>query len=151
MIQRKQTLFLLQLLLLGLVLIFVPCGKAYAGGAETDIFLAPLQTVHLQSSAGHWAAIAINYTALALSLIAIFLYRKLGLQRTICLVLTFLWLVLTLMIAFCPFIEAGETPVETSVNYYAVIIGILGTLGGLLAARFIKRDIELLKSAERIR
>lgn len=151
MIQRIQTLFLLQLILLGVVLMLVPSAYVLAGGETQDLYLLPANTVHFKSSAGHWAAIIINAAGLAIALISVFLYRQRKLQRSLCFTLALLWAVLTLMIAFCPFVEGVETPASTTVNYYAVIIGILGVMGSMLSARFIKRDIELLKSAERIR
>ena len=151
MIQRIQSLFLFQLMLLGVVLMFVPCAYVLAGGETHDVYLLPVENVHFKSSAGHWAAILINFFALITTFITMFLYRKRELQRRLCFVIAVMWLVLTLMIGFCPFIDGIETPASTSVNYYAAVIGILGTMGALLAARFIKRDIDLLKSAERIR
>jgi hypothetical protein len=151
MIQRIQSLFLLQLLLLGFVLMYVPCARVIAGGEHTDICLLPVSNVHFHSSAGHWAAIALNFLALALGFLTLFLYNRRALQKKLCLVLCGAWLVLTLMMAFCPFIEGTDGPVDYAINYYAVIIGLLGTVGALVAARFIQRDINLLKSADRIR
>lgn len=151
MIQRKQTLFLLQLVLLSLVLMFVPCAKMLANNHFTDVFLLPVNQTDFHSTMGHWAAIGMNFLILVLSLITIFLYKKRELQKRISYFIAFLWVALSLMIAFCPFIASDNTPVSVTVNYYTVIIGVLGTMGAVLAARFIQRDIDLLKSADRIR
>lgn len=151
MIQRIQTLFLFQLILLGIALMLVPSGYLAAGGEPEEIYLLPVRNINFQSSPGHWAAIVINITGIILALLTVFLYKKRNIQRNLCFALTVLWLVLALMIAFCPFISGADTPASTTVNYYAVIIAILGSMGAMLAARFIKRDIDLLKSADRIR
>ena len=151
MIQRIQSLFLFQLVLLGIVLMFIPCVYVLAGGESHDVYLLPANTIYFRSSAGHWAAIFLNFLGLVLAFVTVFLYRQRLLQRRLCFIIAALWAALTLMIAFCPFIEGVDTPASATVNYYAVVIGALGTMGALLAARFIKRDIELLKSADRIR
>jgi len=151
MIQRIQSLFLFQLILLGIVLMYVPCVRALAGGEVSDVCLLPVNNARFHSSAGHWVAIVLNVGAIVLALFTVFIYNKRRLQKRLCLLLCGIWLVMTLMMAFCPFVESTGTPVETSINYYAVIIGLLGTLGALIAARFIQRDINLLKSADRIR
>ncbi len=151
MIQRVQSLFLFQLVLLGLVLMFVPCAQILAGDTVTDVYLLPITAAGFSSTPGHWAAIFLNFSGMILAFVTVFIYRHRAMQRKLSFVLSFLWLVLTLMMAFCPFVEGADTPASVGVNYYAVIIGILGTMGALLAARFIKKDIELLKSADRIR
>lgn len=150
MIQRKQSLFLLQLVVLALVLMFIPCMTVLTSGQNTDVSLMPINHPQIKSSGGHYAAIAINGLSLVLSFLALFMYKKREQQRKLCFVLAGLWAILTLMFAFCPFVEAA-TPVLVSINMYAYFIGILGFMGAILAAKFIKRDIELLKSAERIR
>src|SRR4051812_21954454 len=128
MIQRIQSLFLFQVLLLGMVLMFVPCARVLAGGELTDLCLLPVDTIRFHSSAGHWEAIILNIAALLIGLVAVFIYKKRALQKKLCILLCGMWLVTTLMMAFCPFVEGDGTPVETSVNYYAIIIGLLGTV-----------------------
>jgi hypothetical protein len=51
----------------------------------------------------------------------------------------------------CPFVVKTEEMIEVKINYFVVAIGAFSVLAAFLAARFIKKDIELLKSADRIR
>jgi hypothetical protein len=151
MIQRRQTLFLFQLVILGLALMFVPVVYAVTGRGEIPVYLVTIEDAELRSTPGHVAAVYLNFGALILASATVFLYRRLALQLKICYVLAALWLILTLMIAFCPFVDSGDKPVVVEVNYFAVPMGALGILASVMAGRFIKRDIEVLKSADRIR
>src|SRR5688500_11351828 len=111
MIQRKQTLFLLQLVLLSIVLMFVPCLRITAAGDTADVYLLPVNNVYYHSSPGHWAAILFNFLNLVLAFVAVFLYKHRAVQKKMCWVICGLWLIVTLMLAFCPFVQATDTPV----------------------------------------
>jgi hypothetical protein len=150
MIQRKQTLFLFELIFLGIALLFVPSGNVATPASSYELYLVPINNAEIHSSPGHYAAIFINFTALVLAFVAVFLYRQRTMQMKLCYVMLILWTVLTLMIAFCPFVNSSVTP-SAHVSYLAVAIGAFGMLAAYLAARYIKKDIELLKSADRIR
>jgi hypothetical protein len=151
MIQRKQTLFLFQLIFLGIALLFVPCAHVIANGISQPVVLVPLEQQSFHSTGGHMAAIGLNFVMLVISAITVFLYKRRELHVKLCYLLAALWLVLTLMLAFCPFIitDAPSETVET--NYFASLIGAFATVAAILAARHVKKDIELIKSADRIR
>jgi hypothetical protein len=151
MIQRRQTLFLFELVFLSVALLFIPSQHYTWATIPTDIYLVPVNEPGLSSTAGHQAAVLINFAGLLLAFATIFLYKKRQMQVTLSYVLTLLWLVLTLMIALCPFVEGADMKTGLDTNYFAVAIGVFAIVAGLLAARFIKKDIELLKSADRIR
>jgi hypothetical protein len=56
------------------------------------------------------------------------------------------------MIAFCPFVaKADGLTVEASKHPFGYIICGVAVIAAFIAARLIKKDIELLKSADRIR
>lgn len=61
-----------------------------------------------------------------------------------------IWLLLTLIMSFMPLVNEADGVVIQNTNY-GTLLGIFGMLGSYMAARLIKRDIELLKSADRIR
>lgn len=61
-----------------------------------------------------------------------------------------LWLIVSLMMGFCTFILPTEGQ-SVERNYFSLVIGLFGIVATFIAARFIKKDIELLKSADRIR
>ena len=151
MIQRKQTLFLFASAFLGVALLFIPVGSVTTGKGITDVFLIPLTNPDLTSTTGHQAAITLNFVNLILAFVTVFLYSKRELQIKFCYVMLLLWLVLGLMTALCPFVVKTETVVSVSIGYWGPILSFLGIVCSLMAARFIKKDIELLKSADRIR
>jgi hypothetical protein len=151
MIQRKQTLFLFLLIFLGIALLFIPCAYVINNGISHPVVLVPLEQQPFHSTAGHMAAIGLNFIMLVISAITIFLYRRRGLQVKLCYLLAVLWLVLTLMLAFCPFILTRDASETVETNYLASVTGALAIAGAILAARYIKKDIELIKSADRIR
>lgn len=150
MIQRKQTLFLLLSALSGLGLLFIPCYYVFLNAGKLDVFLVPVVSGEVQSGQGHLAAVGINFTALVLAFITLFLYQKRELQVKLCYAQIVLWLTLTLMLSFCPFINAPEG-IHVQNTYFAIPISVIGMVGAYFAARFIKKDIDLLKSADRIR
>ncbi len=150
MIQRKQTLFLLQLIFLSVSLLFIPIQFIVMPSNNINVYLLPLSGLY-QSTAGHFAAIIINGFAIILALITIFLFKKRTLQLKLCYILIMLFLLLIGMLAFCPFVEIKENIFEIKTNVFGYIIFSVGALSAYLAARFIKKDIELLKSTDRIR
>jgi len=149
MIQRKQTLFLIELIFLGLSLLFVPCQTILTKTTATNIYMMPL--VDFQSTAGHLFAVILNFIGLVIATICIFIFKKRELQVKLCYVLMVVWLVLPAMMLFCPFVVRTETILEVQINYFVVAIALFSVLAAFLAARFIKKDIDLLKSADRIR
>ncbi len=149
MIQRKQSLFLIELIFLGLALLFIPCQSIITANGASPVFLQPL--VDFQSTAGHYAAIAINFLALVLSTVTIFSFKRRALQVRLCYVLIVLWVILTAMMLFCPFVVKTDAITAVNVNYFVAAIGFFAIVAAYFAAHFIKKDIDLLKSADRIR
>lgn len=151
MIQRRQTLFLIQLVFFGIALLFVPSIKVLVPSGPVSVFFVPPAGDTFSSSPGHLAAIAINFAALLISSVAIFLYKRRELQAKLCYALMLLWLTITLMVEFCPFVKLSEGVSSIENTHFGTLIGIFGMLAAYLALRYIRRDIELLKSADRIR
>lgn len=149
MIQRKQSLFLIQIIFLGLSLLFVPCQNIFTKTVVTNVYLAPL--TEYQSTLGHLFAVALNFLGLILATVTLFTFKKRELQIKLCYALMAIWLVLVAMMLLCPFVVITEAIIEVKVNYFVVAIGAFSVFAAFLAARFIKKDIELLKSADRIR
>ena len=149
MIQRKQSLFLIQIIFLGLSLLFVPCQNIFTKTVVTNVYLAPL--TEYQSTLGHLFAVALNFLGLILATITLFTFKKRELQIKLCYALMTIWMILIGMMLLCPFVVKTEEMIEVKINYFVVAIGAFSVLAAFLAARFIKKDIELLKSADRIR
>lgn len=149
MIQRKQTLFLLQLVFLGVAMLFIPNQIIYTKLKSTYVCLLPFNG--FVSKTGHYAAVAVNFLGIAVSLITVFLYKKRELQVKLCYLIMALWLVLCGMIIFCPFIGKTDDVVEIKKTSFGFLCCAFALLAAYLATVFIKKDIELLKSADRIR
>ncbi len=148
MIQRKQTLFLLQSLFFNIALFFIP-NKYFITDLlnKQALYLIPV----VNSSIGHYVAITINCLMIILTLIVIFLFKKQSFQLTLSKILSFFWILLFLMILFCPFLNKEMNSIKNTTNYFSVFICFAGLLTTIFACKLIKRDIELLKSSERIR
>lgn len=146
MIQRKQTLFLLQVTFLSICFLFVPVQFAN----EPNSLQASLMP-NANSTPGHMAAVGLNALGLVLAMVSIFLFKRRELQIKLCYVLMLIYFVLPLMIAFCPFISLSGVSQPFHANLFGYIISAVNILAAYLAARFVKKDIDLIKSADRIR
>ena len=148
MIQRKQTLFLLQSLFFNIALFFIPNKYIFTGLSNKNaLYLIPF----VNSSIGHYAAILINCLIIILTLIVIFLYKKQSIQLKLSKILSFFWILLFFMILFCPFLNKETNDIKITTNYFSIFICFAGFLTTIFACKLIKRDIALLKSSERIR
>lgn len=148
MIQRKQTLFLLQSLFFNITLFFIPNKYIYDDLLiKKGLYLIPV----INSSIGHYSAITINSLMLILTLIIVFLFKQQSFQLKLTKILCVFWLILLLMILFCPFLNKETKFIEITTNYFSLFICLAGYLSIIFACKFIKRDVELLKSSERIR
>lgn len=151
MIQRKQTLFLFLAGLMNVILLFTPSKMAVLDGKHHDVSLVALRTEGISSTVGHTAAIYLNFGTLVLTLAIVFLYARRELQVKLCLLAAVLWLVIGAMLALCPFVVKTDRISAEYPNYLACLVALLGAGCALLAARFVKKDIDLLRSADRIR
>ena len=151
MIQRKQSLLLFQVIFLGISLLLIPVVNVVHSNVEYHLslfFNSP--AAEIKTSIGHTAATLLNLLAVLISLFTLFQYKKLALQQKLTKVLIILYLALTLMILFCPFVELAEGQTSKQ-SYLAATVGLVAAFGAWQAGRFIKKDIELLKSVDRIR
>ncbi len=151
MIQRKQTLFLAGGALLSLLLLFVPNHVVTLQKMNYSLCLMPPTTPDFIGTLGFNTAVAINFLMMVLSFLAIFLYKKRELQVKLSYGICLLGLVLAAMCQFCPFVVIDEQVSGVKNTFVGLFIGLSIALFGFMAQFFIKKDIELLKSADRIR
>lgn len=151
MIQRKQTLFLAGGALLSLLLLFVPNHVVTLQKMNYSLCLMPPTTPDFIGTLGFTAAVAINFIIMVLSFVTIFLYKKRELQVKLSYGICMLGLVLAVMCQFCPFVVVNENVLAVKNTFVGLFIGLSIALFGFVAQFFIKKDIELLKSADRIR
>jgi len=150
MIQRKQTLFLLELVFLSIALFFVPANIAIHANNTYPISLRP-SIDNVVTTSWHTIAFVVNVLCLTLALISIFLFKKRQLQMRLCYLQVFLWLIVSALLGLCPLAEKTQEIVAVQNNYLGLAIGLCAVIAAFFAARFIKKDIELLKSSDRIR
>lgn len=150
MIQRLQTVFLIQSIFLSIALLFVPSGWYETSLGNHAVGLVAHDSKEIQSGLVHNLAIFINFGALVLGSLIIFFYKRRELQIRLSYLLIFLWLILAAVISFFPLLTANSI-LSYKINWLAPSICIVGIAAVLLAIRGIKKDINLLKSAERIR
>jgi len=150
MIQRKQTLYLLLLIFTGIGLLFVPSTTVTIKSVSTGIPLLPIHSNEFTPTAWHYLAMGLNFTAILIAFVTIFLYKNRTVQMKFCYTLMLFELSVTLLTSFSPLIVKSELFLIESTGFGS-LIGIIGMMSAYLAARLIKKDIELLKSADRIR
>jgi hypothetical protein len=151
MIQRVQTLLWLEVAFLSISLLFVPVQTIILAAGETQVHLMPLKDAGLSSTMGHMAAVILNFLAIVVCFLCIFNYKKRELQIKLSWALIVIFLVLIAMIAFCPFVIKSDAVKEIRTNVFGYFIPAVGIISSFIAVRFVKKDIALLKSADRIR
>lgn len=151
MIQRKQTLFILAMVLCNCLLLFIPVADVIHNNLSTHVYLVPFAEATPVSTMGHFTAIALNFLALLLSFAVIFLYKNRTLQIRLTWLTILIWMTLGLMMWLCPFVVRTEYVQGVIMKYLTACISIPAVLSGWMAIRYIQKDIDLLKSADRIR
>lgn len=152
MIQRKQTLFLLLLVCTGIAFLFTPDSYVTSNGNTTEVTLLPPDAATgLKSTIWHILAIVLNFTIITLAFITVFLYKKRTLQVKLCYILMLLTLVITVITSYAPLIIISHEDLVIKNSGFAPLIGVIGMMASYLAALFVKKDIELLRNADRIR
>ncbi|MBL7901426.1 MAG: DUF4293 domain-containing protein [Bacteroidia bacterium] len=151
MIQRKQTLFILAMVICNCLLLFIPVADVIHNNLSTHVYLVPFAGTEPVSTMGHFTAIALNFIALLLSFAIIFLYKNRKLQIQLTWLTILIWVTLGLMMWLCPFVVRTEDVQGIIMKYLTACISIPAVISGWLAIRHIQKDIDLLKSADRIR
>ncbi|MGQ9847011.1 MAG: DUF4293 domain-containing protein [Bacteroidales bacterium] len=149
MIQRIQTLFLLIALVLQFVLFFQPLAVLQIDEATFyDIYLKGYVFENqIQYSV---SLLIFAFITSLLNLIVIFLYKKRILQMRLTIYNIILLLGLQGVIAYTIYATAHNLNAEVFLQYAAILPAIISILH-LMAFKYIKRDEELVRSADRIR
>jgi Na+-translocating ferredoxin:NAD+ oxidoreductase RnfA subunit len=137
MIQRIQSLFLVVVFLCGVCLYIYPFWES-----ENSI------TKHLRSPVSITAVV--NYLSMLLAAICLFLYRNRKLQIKICYLLAVINILLALVLLVFT-THVFKDNFENGHRLWASYLPIIAALAAYLASRYIKKDEELVRSADRIR
>jgi len=143
MIQRIQSIYLLLILILSSLLFFFPFQTNIVGFSEIkDIQLSLLNT----SNTYLFIASVINLIVIINTATTILMYKRRPLQILLCHIISVNIIVLTV------FMYIGSRQIEGLPTYkLPYIIPILNIILAQLARYYIKKDEELVKSANRIR
>jgi hypothetical protein len=165
MIQRKQTLYLIFVLVINLVLILfnvnvtkgllrvtdIDSDKAYfyeLGIVKTTVKTEPIN--EFTNGSLMYSVIAVAF----ISIIAIFLFKKLPLQMRL-VAFNFLFILLVWFNMIYQIYKLNRTSsielVSSDLNYVTLFVPAILLLFNLLAFKGVKKDIELLASVDRLR
>ena len=149
MIQRKQTLFLVAVFIIGIVMLFVPFISMYS---EPNIIwtvtLLPVFAFSMLNS-NIYFPIVLNFFVLIISIITIFQFKKRPLQYKLSNLVTLLNVFIIGLFFLVSFAKDDFTgTISFSMGAFLPIVSIVCSF---LAAHFIKKDEQLVRNADRIR
>jgi hypothetical protein len=148
MIQRKQTLFLLGVAVVAVALLFVPFQKITAAESVWQLCLLPGCSPEVMNSY-IYIPIVMDFLILTLSIACIFMYKNRPLQYKIANLLMLLNVFIIGLFFLVSYVKEGVTgEISYSIGASLPVIGIILAF---LAANFIKKDEQLVRSADRIR
>ena len=162
MIQRRQTIFMILAVIVSALLFFMPLISFDANGDVMRFTIFgiqnPIETISL-STAYTWPLVVLTVLMTVVPLVTIFLYKKRELQVRLCR-LNMLLNIIFIGLVFVYYendimgvIGAVENDIYTlDVAYFiGMTFPLVNLLLEILAIRGIKKDIELLRSVDRLR
>ncbi len=148
MIQRKQTLFLLAVVIIAIVQFFLPFQTATIADTKWDICLMPGCSSEVMDSNIYFPMI-FNMIILVLSIAIIFLYKNRVLQYKLSNLLVVFNMFVIGLFFILSYIKEGQT---FTINYqFGAFLPVISAIFAFLAGHFIKKDEQLVRSADRIR
>lgn len=145
MIQRKQTLFLLAVTVIAILLIFIPFQTFQSGLLNFPVRLFPDGL----GESNKYAVMVLNLIIIILSLITIFQYKNRVFQYKLANILALLNIVLLALFFLLDY--AGKESLASVSYSFGACIPLIGGILAFLAGHFIKKDEQLVRSADRIR
>ena len=162
MIQRRQTIFMLLAAIASALLFFIPLISFNANGKAMDFTIFgiqnPIETITLSSSYT-WPLVTLAVLMALVPLIAIFLYKKRELQVRLCriaMLVTVVFIGLVFLYyendlkSIIAAVEGDEYELDV-IYFIGMVFPLVSLVFDILAIRGIKKDIELLKSVDRLR
>lgn len=148
MIQRKQTLFLLAVAVIAIIQFFIPFQTLIFETKVWPICLMPGCSTDVMGT-NIYAPMIINCLVLILSIAVIFLYKNRVLQYKLANLLILFSVFIVGLFFLLSFVKEGT---EGAINYQiGSFLPIIAAIFAFLAAHFIKKDEQLVRSADRIR
>ena len=162
MIQRKQTIYMLLSAIISALLFFMPLASFEAGGNVMKFTIFgiqnPIETISL-STTYTWPLVVLTVLMTVAPIVTLFLYKKRELQVRLCR-LTMLVNIIFIGLVFLYYesdiqqviaaVEGDEYQLDVA-YFIGMAIPLVNLILEILAIRGIKKDIELLKSVDRLR
>ncbi|MGZ3884807.1 MAG: DUF4293 domain-containing protein [Bacteroidia bacterium] len=149
MIQRVQSLFLAAIVVLSALLMFLPFQEIISGDKHYLLYLMPGCLKEIVRPFIYLPVI-VNIVVALLSLACIFMYKNRQLQMRLCQVILALSAVMISALLAFRYVSF-ETGTYTVNHLPASVVPVLNVVFAFLARRSIKKDEELVRSADRIR
>lgn len=148
MIQRKQTLFLLAIVFIAIAQFFIPFQNIVITNGHWPICLMPGCSSDIMS-ANIYFPMALNSMIILLSIIIIFLYKNRVLQYKLANLLVVFNMFLVGLFFILSYSKEGGLQ---AISYqFGSFLPIISAFLAYLAAHYIKKDEQLVRSADRIR
>jgi glucan phosphoethanolaminetransferase (alkaline phosphatase superfamily) len=148
MIQRKQTLFLLGVLIIAIAQFFIPFQTFTNESGNFPICLMPGCSAEIIGN-NIYIALIFNCIIIILSLIIVFLYKNRVLQHKLANLLAVFNMFLIGLFFILSYTKDGQ--MEAISYQFGAFLPIISAIFSYLAAHFIKKDEQLVRSADRIR
>lgn len=151
MIQRIQTLFLLLVAIVSVVLLFAPFVQYQITPAPVQVTLLPTSNMNYLTGL-IYLPVVLNILNLLLALYIITQFRRRVFQMKLANLLMALSAILLGVMLFFDYINpslAGTPPVKDYL--WGAFLPIISVIAAFLAARYIKKDEDLVRSADRLR
>ena len=162
MIQRKQTIYMLLSAIISALLFFMPLASFEAGGNVMKFTIFgiqnPIETISL-STTYTWPLVVLTVLMTVAPIVTLFLYKKRELQVRLCR-LTMLVNIIFIGLVFLYYesdiqqviaaVEGDEYQLDVA-YFIGMAIPLVNLILEILAIRGVKKDIELLKSVDRLR
>lgn len=151
MIQRIQTVFLLLVATISVLLLFFPFVQYEIMPAPVQVSLLPTQNMSMLTGL-IYLPIVLNLVILLLSVYIIAKFKKRVLQMKLANLLMAMSGVLLGVMLFFDYLNPSLAATPMLKQYlWGAYLPIISVIASFLAARFIKKDEELVRSADRLR
>jgi hypothetical protein len=149
MIQRIQTLFLLAATICYVFLFFIPLKEINSDNLHIPVFAYSAFNKEFSYTATFSVVSGFIFIGLGAAIASVFTFKQRYLQIRLCYILVFLSLASFLLLHLTQSVEHyGSAEIK---SWKAACLFLVIAVTSLLASIYIKRDINLLKSASRIR
>jgi hypothetical protein len=151
MIQRIQTIFLLLVTIVSALLLFVPFVRYNSTPAPVEVSLMPVAANGAISSM-IYIPVAINLLIFVLSVYIIMQYKRRIFQMKMTNLLMALSTILLGVMLLFEYVNPAVAGTQTPKDYlWGAYLPIISVIASFLASRYIKKDEELVRSADRLR